>query len=123
MGATVGIFGMGRIGFSIAQRIRGFGIKKVIYANLEPVKEAEAEGYEFVSNDTLLAESDFLLCACTANKETENFFNLEKFSKMRPNAIFVNVSRGSVVNQDDLVTALKNKLIYAAGWFFFYCLN
>jgi glyoxylate/hydroxypyruvate reductase len=114
-GATVGIFGMGRIGFAIAQRIRGFGIKKLIYANLERVKEADAEGYEYVSLDTLLAESDFLLCACTANKETENFFNLDKFQKMRRNAIFVNISRGSVVNQDDLAYALKNNLIHAAG--------
>jgi glyoxylate/hydroxypyruvate reductase len=114
-GATVGIFGMGRIGFAIAQRVRGFGIKKLIYANLDPVKEAEAEGFQHVDLDTLLAESDFLLCACTANKETENFFNLDKFQKMRSNAIFVNVSRGSVVNQDDLVVALKNKLIHAAG--------
>jgi glyoxylate/hydroxypyruvate reductase len=115
VGATVGIFGLGRIGFAIAQRVRGFGVKKIIYTKSKPSEEAKAEGYEFVTVDTLLAESDFLICACTVNKETEKFFNLDKFAKMRPNAIFINISRGLIVNQDDLVYALKNKLIHAAG--------
>jgi glyoxylate/hydroxypyruvate reductase len=64
---------------------------------------------------TLLKESDFLICTCAATIETERIFDLDKFKQMKSDAIFINVSRGSVVNQDDLCFALKNNLIAAAG--------
>ena len=65
--------------------------------------------------DTLLAESDILICMCSLTKETEGMFNMSLFKKMKPSAIFINCSRGPVVNQQDLCEALKNKVIYAAG--------
>lgn len=114
-GSNIGIFGLGRIGLAVANRLKNFGINKIIYHNRKPNEEASKHGFEYVDLDTLLAESDFLVVTCSATKDTDKFFDIEKFKKMKPSAIFVNVSRGSVVNQQDLCTALKNGLIGAAG--------
>ncbi|RNA31918.1 glyoxylate reductase hydroxypyruvate reductase-like [Brachionus plicatilis] len=114
-GSNVGIFGLGRIGLAVANRLKNFGVNKIIYHNRKPNEEALKYGYEYADLDTLLQESDFLVVTCSATKETEKFFNMEKFKKMKPSAIFVNVSRGSVVNQEDLCSALKNGIIGAAG--------
>lgn len=65
--------------------------------------------------DTLLQESDFVIASVPLTKSTEGMFNAEAFSKMKKTAIFINVSRGGIVNQPDLVEALKKNQIYAAG--------
>ncbi|CAF0979894.1 unnamed protein product [Brachionus calyciflorus] len=114
-GSNVGIFGLGRIGLAVANRLKNFGVNKIIYHNRKPNEEGAKQGYEYVDLDTLLSQSDFLIVTCSATKETEKFFNLEKFKKMKKSAVFVNVSRGSVVNQEDLCVALKDNLIAAAG--------
>ncbi len=106
---------MTKIGSAIAKRLENFGVKKILYNNRKPSEEGSSRGYEYVDMPTLLRESDFLICTCAATKETERVFNLENFKQMKPDAIFVNVSRGSVVNQDDLCFALKNNIIGAAG--------
>ena len=134
----MGIFGLGRIGniiyaynsllywfikfaylkgLAIAKRIQNFGVNKIIYNNRRVNQEAAEQGYEHVDLDTLLRESDFLICTCAATKETEKFFNLDIFRRMKPSAVFLNISRGSVVNQDDLCVALKENLIAVAGQF------
>ena len=77
--------------------------------------EADNLNLQNVDLSTLLEESDFLICTCAATKETEKIFNIDLFKKMRPTAIFINVSRGNVVDQDDLCFALKNNMIHAAG--------
>jgi len=114
-GSTVGIFGCGRIGRAIAKRLAGFQTKSMLYCNRSQNAECDALGMKFVDIDTLLAESDFLISVCAATKDTIKLFNLEKFKKMKSDAIFVNVARGSVVEQEDLVHALKNNIIGAAG--------
>ncbi len=82
------------------------------------VKNVHADSkYEFVSLDNLCAESDILICMCSLTKETEGYFNMKVFQKMKKNAVFINVSRGPVVNQSDLALALKNNVIAAAGKF------
>lgn len=101
----------------MANRLKNFGINKIIYHNRKPNSDADQQGYEYVDLDTLIKQSDFLIVTCTANKETEKFFNLEIFKKMKPNAVFINVSRGNVVNQQDLCIALKENMISAAGWY------
>lgn len=115
MGSTLGVFGLGRIGLSVIHRLQNFGLGKVIYHNRTKSSEASKYNCEYVDLDTLLAESDILLVTCASTKETERFFDLTKFKKMKRNAIFVNVSRGNVVNQEDLVVALKENIIGAAG--------
>lgn len=113
-GSTIGIFGLGRIGLAVSHRLKSFGPNRILYHNRKPNKEAPT-GYEYVDLDTLLKESDFLICTCAATKQTENIFNARLFEKMKSNVVFINVSRGNVVNQDDLYNALKNNQIAAAG--------
>jgi lactate dehydrogenase-like 2-hydroxyacid dehydrogenase len=86
-----------------------------MYHNRKPNEEANENNFEYVSLDKLLSESDFVICTCAATKETEKIFNKNLFEKMKPTSVFINVSRGSVVNQEDLYYCLKNKVIAAAG--------
>lgn len=114
-GSTVGVFGLGRIGLAVAKRLLNFNPNKIIYHNRSQNQEAESLNIKRVELETLLKESDFLICTCASTKETEKKFNLDLFKQMKPSSIFINVSRGNVVNQDDLCYALRNGVISAAG--------
>jgi len=114
-GSTVGIFGLGRIGQGVLQRLRGFGVKRFIYSGRSRRPEDQEKGAEFVTFDTMLKESDFVIVTCALNDQTKEIFNEEAFAKMKKSAIIVNTSRGGVIKQDALITALKTKQIRAAG--------
>ena len=77
--------------------------------------EGKREGFEFVPFNELLKKSDYLICTCALNKETELVFNRNAFVKMKKNAVFINVSRGAIVQQEDLFEALNERQISAAG--------
>lgn len=114
--STVGIVGFGRIGQEIAKRLKSFGPSKIIYYNRsEKAKEAADIGAIRVSFDELLSQSDFISVSCALTPETKEMFNEQAFKKMKKSAVFVNTSRGGVVDQDALVTALQNKIIWGAG--------
>lgn len=113
--STVGIVGFGRIGQQVAQRLKSFNIKKLLYTGHSEKKEGLEIGAKFVSLDELLRESDFVIATCALTPETANMFNDLSFKKMKPSAVFVNTSRGGVVDQDALIRALKEKTIWAAG--------
>lgn len=68
-----------------------------------------------MSLDTLVGESDFIVVACPLTEETRHMFHKDLFNKMKKNAVFVNISRGEVVKQEDLIEALKSNTIFAAG--------
>jgi len=113
---TLGIVGLGRVGTAVAQRLKAFGIGRVLYyGRREKPEVAERLSAIFTSFDTLLKESD-VVCACTAlTNDTKGMFDYEAFARMKSTAIFVNTARGGIVNQDDLARALNEKLIFAAG--------
>ncbi|KAL3274333.1 hypothetical protein HHI36_015732 [Cryptolaemus montrouzieri] len=113
--ATVGFFGFGRIGQEIARRLKTFKTKEILYTSRNAKPEAAEIGALKVDFENLLAKSDFLIVCCSFNESTRGKFNLDAFKKMKKNAVFINSSRGGVVNQDDLVIALKDKLIWGAG--------
>ncbi|TRY90356.1 hypothetical protein DNTS_023637 [Danionella cerebrum] len=114
--STVGIFGLGRIGVAIAERLKPFKVKKFIYTDVAPRPElANMIDAEYVSLDELAKESDFLAMCCALTPETHGICNWNLFSKMKKNAIFINTSRGGVVNQEDLYEALSTGLIAGAG--------
>lgn len=113
--STVGILGLGRIGFQIGERIKSFKPSRILYHDVIRNPNAHSSVYEFVEFDTLLAESDILICMCTLTKETEGLFNMNVFRKMKRSAVFINCSRGGVVNQEELAQALKTNTIAAAG--------
>ncbi|KAG0750473.1 hypothetical protein G6F62_003682 [Rhizopus arrhizus] len=113
---TVGIVGLGRIGEAVAYRMKAFGISRIIYSGRKRKPEAEDKlNAEFVSFDTLLAKSDYVIVCCALTKETRHLFNYEAFSKMKKTAVFVNSARGGIVDQDGLVKALEENLIGSAG--------
>ncbi|ORZ05771.1 D-isomer specific 2-hydroxyacid dehydrogenase [Absidia repens] len=111
-GKTLGVVGLGRIGQAVAKRLGAFGIDRLIYWGR--TKKEGVDG-ELVSMDELLKDSDFVLVCCPLTPDTKEMFDYEAFKKMKKNAIFVNISRGGVVKQDDLARALKEKLIAGAG--------
>lgn len=115
-GKTLGIFGMGRIGQAMAQRCVGAFGMKVIYHNRKPLLDLTPGLLaEWVSLPQLLAESDVLSVHCALTDETKGFFNSAVFRQMKPNAIFINTSRGLVHNEADLIKALQNGNIWGAG--------
>lgn len=111
---TVGIFGMGRIGRTFAQRMSGFGMRRIgcdiCYKTGDIV-----DGVEMVDFETLLRESDILSIHSPLDDSTRNVFNLENMKKMKKTSYLVNVSRGGIINESDLYTILKEKHIAGAG--------
>ncbi|XP_065131070.2 glyoxylate reductase/hydroxypyruvate reductase [Paramisgurnus dabryanus] len=114
--STVGILGLGRIGVAIAERLKPFKVKKFIYTDVVPRPElADMIQAEYVSLDELAKQSDFLAVCCALTPETQEICNKNLFGKMKKNAIFINTSRGGVVNQEDLYKALSTGQIAGAG--------
>lgn len=113
--STVGIVGFGKIGQAIARRLQPFNVSKFLYHGRSNRKEASEFNAIRVSFDKLLEQSDFVIASCSLTPETKEMFNEAAFKKMKSTAIFVNSSRGGVVKQDDLIKALENKTILAAG--------
>lgn len=112
---TIGIVGMGRIGQAVARRAKGFNMN-ILYHNRSRNEEAEqAIGATYVSFDELLEKADFVVSLLPYSEATKHTFNEAAFSKMKDSAIFINVSRGGVVDEDALFKALQNKMIQAAG--------
>ena len=76
---------------------------------------ADALNAEYATFDDLIKNSDFIICTAALNESSKEIFNKEAFNKMKNSAIFVNTSRGGLVQQDDLIQALKSGTIRAAG--------
>lgn len=113
---TLGIVGMGRIGFATAKRLHhGWGMK-VLYTKRSASPEAEKElGAKRVEFDELLGQSDFVSVHADMNPSTKGMFGAAQFKKMKRTAVFVNTARGPLVDQPALAEALRNGTIFAAG--------
>ena len=114
MGKTVGIIGMGEIGLQVAKRLGGWGCR-IVYSDPKRNAKAEEMGYEYLSQEDLLKQSDFATIHCALNKYTKGLMNMDKFKLMKKDAILINTSRGPVVNQPDLTEALQKGIIGGAG--------
>lgn len=113
--STVGIVGLGRIGLEVARRILPFKPSKIIYTSRADKAAAQEINATSVPFDELLAQSDFVLITTASTPDTRGLFNKDAFSKMKPSSILINTSRGDIVDQDALYTALKTGQIYSAG--------
>ncbi len=113
---TIGIIGMGRIGQAVAARARGFSMK-VIYSQRNRVEESLEKSLDatLVSMDELLQSSDFISIHCPSTAETKHLIDKAKLEKMKASAILINTARGAIVNETDLLEALQNGTIAAAG--------
>jgi len=113
---TVGLVGLGRIGARVAQRVKGFDCRTLVYDPF--VDEATASQYgchKVDTLETLLAESDFVSLHSPASPQTNQMINRQTLSLMKPTAILVNTARGELINEADLFDALKNNVIGGAG--------
>ena len=115
-GKKVGFVGLGKIGYRTAEICKiGFNMD-VYYHDIIRNKIAEEKlGVKFVSIEELCQMSDFLVMALPLNKETEKYFDQEKFNLMKPSAFFINNSRGPIVDEEALINALKENKIAGAG--------
>lgn len=115
-GKTLGIIGMGRIGEALAQRGHfGFGMP-VIYHSHSPKPAVEQRfNAQYRSLPQLLREADFVCLTLPLTAETQGLIGAEQFALMRPETIFINISRGKVVDEAALINALRDGQIRAAG--------
>lgn len=115
-GKTLGIFGLGSIGFEMAKRCVGAYNMNVIYHNRNKNSFAEKElNARMVSFEQLLNESDIISVHSNLTTETIGIFNKEVFEKMKPTSIFINTARGAIHNEEDLINALRTGTIWGAG--------
>lgn len=116
VGRTVGIVGMGRIGFATAKRLHHGWDMKVLYTARSPKPDADERlKAERVELDELLARSDFVSVHADLNPTTKGMFGAEQFARMKRTAVFVNTARGPHVDQSALAYALRTGVIFAAG--------
>lgn len=109
----IGIIGFGSIGRRVAKLAEAFDMKVLAYAP-RPKDKGELKTVEFVDLDTLFKNSDIITCHCPLTEETKGMINEENISKMKKNAIFINTSRGPVVDEKALADALNSEKIKAA---------
>jgi glyoxylate reductase len=113
--ATLGIVGMGRIGYEMARRAHGFEMN-LLYTSRSRNETAERDfGARYVDLDMLLAESDFVSLHTPLTPTTRHLIGAAQLARMKPTAILINTARGPVVDQAALYMALKARQITAAG--------
>ena len=114
-GATLGLVGLGQIGQAVARRARGFEMR-VLYHSRSRNPEVERElGCTYAPFEELLSLADFVSVHVALTPETRHLFNEAAFQRMKPTAMFVNTSRGAVVDEAALHHALASHQIAAAA--------
>ncbi len=115
-GKTLGIFGLGRIGSTLAKRAKSFDMK-IVYHNRKPVSKNKEKllGVKYVTLDKLITQSDIISIHVPHTKETNQLFDMKIFKKMKKSAFLINTARGKIVNEKDLIIALNKKIIAGAA--------
>ena len=101
---TVGIIGFGSIGKSIEKRVKSFGTIVYYYDKIKSKKN-------YRSLDKILSESNIIFICAPLNQSTKNLISKKQFAKMKKRPFVINVARGGIVNEKDIIFALNNKLI------------
>ena len=112
-GKIIGIIGFGSIGQRVAKLAEAFDMKVLAYAP-RPKDKGELKTVKFIDLDNLLKNSDIITCHCPLTDETKGMINTDNIAKMKKSAIFINTSRGPVVDEQALADALNNDKIKAA---------
>ena len=112
---TIGIVGFGRIGVLVAQRLAGFGVHLIAYDPFVQPAKAATHNVKMVSLDELLEQSDFITVHLPKTPETAGLIGEEALKKVKPTVRIVNASRGGIVNEQALFTALKEGRVAGAG--------
>tara|TARA_B100000686_G_scaffold352025_1_gene452557 strand:- start:1638 stop:2498 length:861 start_codon:yes stop_codon:yes gene_type:complete len=113
---TLGILGCGRIGQSMAGIMSGFGLNLLYHNRSKLNEDIEKElGIRYVDFLSLTAQSDILVVAAPLNDDNRHMFMLDTFREMKKNSILINIGRGGIINEQDLLVALKEGFIGGAG--------
>jgi D-3-phosphoglycerate dehydrogenase len=115
IGKTLGLIGFGRIGRAMANKALGFGMKLTIYdpyVNPDLARDFQAD---FVNLDTLLQTSDVVSIHCILTPETEKLIGTTELKKMKKTAFLIDVSRGAIIEEKALISALQENWIAGAG--------
>ena len=113
---TLGIFGLGRIGSTLAKRAKSFDMK-VIYHNRKHVSKTKEKslGVKYVSFDKLISQSDVISIHVPHTNQTDQLFDKKILKKMKKTAFLINTARGKIINEKDLIASLKKKIIAGAA--------
>ncbi len=114
-GKTLGILGLGRIGQAVARRARGFGMRVIYSAPRRLSAELEQGAEYFADFRAMLPHCDILSVHAPGGAATAGIMNAETFALLPKGAVFVNASRGGLVDEDALIAALKSRHLFAAG--------
>ena len=115
-GKTLGIIGMGRIGEALAQRGHfGFGMPVIYHSNNPKPAVEKRFNAQYRSLSQLLQQADFICLTLPLTAQTQGLIGAEEFALMRPESIFINISRGKVVDENAMIAALQQRQIRAAG--------
>ena len=112
---TLGIVGFGRIGQLVAERASGFHMRIVAYDPFIPDELFRRLRVESLSLEQLFSQSDFITLHVTKTPETTNLVNAELLAKAKPSLRLINVSRGGIINEDDLAAAIRAGTIAGAA--------
>jgi glyoxylate reductase len=115
-GRQLGIVGMGAIGQAVARRGKGFGLEIIYFNRNRVAPEIESSlSAQFVSFDELVRRSDFVSLHAPLNEQSRHLFNQQTFQSMKSTAVLVNTGRGALIDEVELVAALQQGRIAAAG--------
>jgi len=116
-GKTLGVVGIGRIGTLVAERARAFDMTILAHDDyVDPTAaHLQALDVQLDSLETVLARADFVVCHVPLSDETRNLFNQQRFEQMKPGALFINTSRGEVVDEIALAEALQQQRLAGAA--------
>ncbi len=114
-GRTVGIIGLGQIGFEVAKRLQAFGVKILVVDPYVDSKKVKEIGGRLVELDELLKNSDIVTIHCKATDDTRGMLGAKEFEKMKKTAILINTARASITDEYALRNALENGVIAGAG--------
>jgi D-3-phosphoglycerate dehydrogenase / 2-oxoglutarate reductase len=111
----LGLIGFGQIAQEVVPRAKAFGLEMVAYSRSLTADKAQAYGVESVDLDTLLETSDYVSIHCPSTDETRGMMDARVFKKMKQTACLINTSRGDVVDEAALLSALEGGLIAGAA--------
>ena len=116
---TLGVIGLGKIGSAICRRAIGFGMKILFTKrNFDPddfKENISIDKSEYCNLQRLISESDYIVISCTLNKDSYHLIDYEKIKMMKKNTFIINISRGKIIKERDLIRGLKESLIAGAG--------
>ena len=114
-GHTIGIFGLGKQGLQVANFANAFGMNVIAWSHNLKKEDCEKVNVKYVSSSELFELSDILTIHTKLSDRTRGFIDKQKLSLMKKDSLLVNTSRGPIIKEDDLIYALKNKVIGCAA--------